>query len=120
MRILHVLFSLNNGGIEHFLYDILNKWNNENDQLTFLLINNDYNHELFQKYKQLKKIKFVYFNRKKGDNKLLLAIKLWFHFIKNKYGHFLKTAIAEMFDQEFELQYILLSNAPAEAACMLT
>ena len=37
-------------------------------------------------------------------------------FIKNKYGQFLKTAIAEMFDQEFDLQYVLLSNAPAEAA----
>lgn len=35
-------------------------------------------------------------------------------FIKNKYGQFLKTAIAEMFDQEFELQYVLSSNAPAE------
>ena len=37
-------------------------------------------------------------------------------FIKNKYGQFLKTAIAEMFAQEFELQYILLSNAPTESA----
>ena len=35
-------------------------------------------------------------------------------FIKNKYGQFLKTAIAEMFDQDFNLQYILSSNAPAE------
>ena len=35
-------------------------------------------------------------------------------FIKNKYGQFLKTAIAEMFDQEYKLQYVLLSNAPAE------
>lgn len=35
-------------------------------------------------------------------------------FIKNKYGQFLKTAIAEMFDQEFELQYVLSSNAPTE------
>ena len=37
-------------------------------------------------------------------------------FVKNKYGQFLKTAIAEMFDQEFELQYVLSSNAPAEVA----
>ena len=37
-------------------------------------------------------------------------------FIKNQYGQFLKTAIAEMFAQEFELQYILLSNAPTESA----
>ena len=36
-------------------------------------------------------------------------------FVKNKYGQFLKTAIAEMFDQEYELQYVLSSNAPAEA-----
>ena len=36
-------------------------------------------------------------------------------FIKNKYGQFLKTAIAEVFDQEFELQYVLLSNAPTES-----
>ena len=37
-------------------------------------------------------------------------------FVKNKYGQFLKTAIAEMFDQEYELQYVLSSNAPAEVA----
>ena len=37
-------------------------------------------------------------------------------FVKNKYGQFLKTAIAEMFDQEFELQYVLSSNAPTEAS----
>lgn len=36
------------------------------------------------------------------------------NFVKNKYGQFLKTAIAEMFDAEFELEYVLLSNAPAE------
>ena len=35
-------------------------------------------------------------------------------FVKNKYGQFLKTAIAEMFDQEYELQYVLSSNATAE------
>jgi len=37
-------------------------------------------------------------------------------FVKNKYGQFLKTAIAEMFDQEFELQYVLSSNAPTETS----
>ena len=39
-------------------------------------------------------------------------------FVKNKYGQFLKTAIAEMFDQEFELQYVLSSNAPTEASSL--
>ena len=35
-------------------------------------------------------------------------------FIKNKYGQFLKTAIEEMLDQEFDIQYVLLSNAPKD------
>jgi len=34
-------------------------------------------------------------------------------FVKNKYGQFLKTAIAEMFDQDYDLQYVLSSIAPA-------
>ncbi len=39
-------------------------------------------------------------------------------FVKNKYGQFLKTAIAEMFDQEYELQYVLSSNAPTEVVAV--
>ena len=37
-------------------------------------------------------------------------------FIKNKYGQFLKTAIAEMLNKDYEIQYVLLSNAPVESA----
>ena len=37
-------------------------------------------------------------------------------FIKNKYGQFLKTAIAEMLHKDYEIQYVLLSNAPVESA----
>ncbi len=37
-------------------------------------------------------------------------------FIKNKYGQFLRTAIAEMLNKDYEIQYVLLSNAPVESA----
>ena len=33
-------------------------------------------------------------------------------FVRNKYGLFLKTAIAEVLNKEYEVHYILLSNAP--------
>ncbi|MBP3610090.1 MAG: chromosomal replication initiator protein DnaA [Lachnospiraceae bacterium] len=36
------------------------------------------------------------------------------NFVKSRYGQFLKTAIAEMFNQEFDLQFVLSSNAPAK------
>lgn len=37
------------------------------------------------------------------------------NFIKNRYGLFLKTAIAEQLNQEFDLQFVLLSAAKAES-----
>lgn len=37
-------------------------------------------------------------------------------FIKNKYGQFLKTAIAEILGEEYEVQYVLQSNAPVAAS----
>ena len=37
------------------------------------------------------------------------------NFIKNRYGLFLKTAIAEQLNQEFELEFVLLSAAKAES-----
>lgn len=36
-------------------------------------------------------------------------------FVRNKYGVFLKTAIAEVLNKEFDVHYVLLSNAPASA-----
>ncbi len=36
-------------------------------------------------------------------------------FVRNKYGVFLKTAIAEVMNKEYDVHYILLSNAPSTA-----
>lgn len=42
------------------------------------------------------------------------------NFVKSRYGQFLKTAIAEMFNQEFELQFVLSCNAPTKAEPLKT
>lgn len=53
------------------------------------------------------------------DNVITVAVEdskfTMIHFIKSKYGQFLQTAIAEMFNQKFELEYVSMSNAQAEA-----
>ena len=41
-------------------------------------------------------------------------------FVRNKYGVFLKTAIAEVLNKEFDVHYILLSNAPAASSVSKT
>ena len=59
-----------------------------------------------------------------SDNTIIISVDdskiaaTMLDFIKNKYGQFLKIAIAEMFDQEFELQYVLLSKAPTESSSL--
>ena len=42
------------------------------------------------------------------------------NFVKSRYGQFLKTAIAEMFNQEFELQFVLSCNAPTKTEPLKT
>ncbi len=53
------------------------------------------------------------------DNTIIVAVEdskaTMIEFIKNKYGQFLQTAIEEMFDQKFELQYVAASNVQKEA-----
>ena len=52
------------------------------------------------------------------DNTIIVAVEdskaTMIDFIKNKYGQFLQTAIEELFDQKFELQYIAASNVQKE------
>ena len=60
------------------------------------------------------------------DNTIIVAVddsktgQFSLDFIKNKYGQFLKTAIAEMFNQEFELQFVLSCNAPTKTEPLKT
>ena len=52
------------------------------------------------------------------DNTIIVAVEdskaQMIEFIKNKYGQFLQTAIEEMFDQKFELQYVAESKVQKE------
>ena len=52
------------------------------------------------------------------DDTIIVAVEdskaTMIDFIKNKYGQFLQTAIEEMFDQKFELQYIAKSKVQKE------
>ena len=52
------------------------------------------------------------------DDTIIVAVEdskaTMIDFIKNKYGQFLQTAIEEMFDQKFELQYVAASNVQKE------
>ena len=52
------------------------------------------------------------------DNTIVVAVEdskaTMIEFIKNKYGQFLQTAIEEMFEQKFELQYVAESKVQKE------
>jgi len=52
------------------------------------------------------------------DNTIIVAVEdskaQMIEFIKNKYGQFLQTAIEEMFEQKYELQYVAASNVQQE------
>ena len=52
------------------------------------------------------------------DNTIIVAVEdskaTMIEFIKNKYGQFLQTAIEEMVEQKFELQYVAASNVKKE------
>lgn len=52
------------------------------------------------------------------DDTIIVAVEdskaTMIDFIKNKYGQFLQTAIEEMFEQKFELQYVAASNVQKE------
>ena len=58
------------------------------------------------------------------DNTIIISVDdskiapTMLNFVKIKYDQLIKITIAEMFDQEFELQYIFSSNAVAEASAV--
>lgn len=69
MNILYTVFSFNFGGIEKLLVDILNKWENEEDNLFLCIINNNYDEELIKKIKN-KRVKVLFLNRTESGKKI--------------------------------------------------
>ena len=52
------------------------------------------------------------------DNTIIVTVEdskaTMIEFIKNKYGQFLQTAIEELFDQKFDIKYVVASNVQTE------
>ncbi|GAB6011852.1 glycosyltransferase family 4 protein [Viscerimonas tarda] len=74
MKILHIIFSLNTGGSETMLIDILNEQVKSSDTVKLFIINAEYNKELIEKID--KRVTVTCFGRKKGVHELLPLIKL--------------------------------------------
>lgn len=75
MKIVHLLFSFNNGGIENLIVDILNNWNKK-DEVYLVIINDNVDKELIAKIKKVKNIKIIYLERKPGGKKFNTLFKL--------------------------------------------
>ena len=68
MEILHIIFSLNKGGSEYLLTDILNKMA-VSDKVTLIIINNKYDNSLLGKIN--KNVRIIKINRKQSSYNLL-------------------------------------------------
>lgn len=68
MRIVHMVFSFNSGGIENLLVDILNSWNNE-DSVLLCIVNNEKNDRLIERVQKKEHIQVVCLGRQPGSEK---------------------------------------------------
>lgn len=84
MNVLNLVFSLNNGGIEHLLYDTLNNWENNKINQSICVINEDYNYKLMNKFKSIKNTKLILLHKKKSWDKLRVLLQLIFIIKKHK------------------------------------
>lgn len=75
MRIAHMVFSFNSGGIENLLVDILNSWNNE-DSVLLCIINNEKNDRLIEKIQKKNSTQVVCLGRRPGSAKYEYIKKL--------------------------------------------
>lgn len=69
MKIVHILFSFMNGGIENLLVDIMNHWEKK-DHILLCVVNQEINPDLVKKIKFQDNRKFVCLNRKPGGAKI--------------------------------------------------
>lgn len=69
MNILHIIFSFNNGGSENLIVDLLNSWENKDDNLYLCIVNNFYDKNLLKKI-QNKKVTIITLNREVSGNKI--------------------------------------------------
>ena len=82
MKILHIIFSMQTGGSETMLIDIMNEQIKTESSVGLIVINDDYNEKLLQKLDKRIKIKLI--ERRKGMNTFLSIIKLNLYLFKLK------------------------------------
>lgn len=82
MKILHVIFSLQIGGAETMLVDILNEQVETSHSVALVIINDDYNPQLINRINP--KVKITKLARKKGYNSLWVAAKMHLYLFKKK------------------------------------
>ena len=83
MKIVHIYYSLNYGGIESLLVNTINWQVKENYNVSLILINNQ--NQLNLKSSLNSKVKLIELKRNIGSKGILKIIKLNFLLIKNKY-----------------------------------
>src|SRR5574344_10570 len=82
MHILHTTFSFNSGGIENLLVDIMNNWNNADDEIGLCVVNQDYNEALLEKIDKKRKVKLL--NRPRKTKSIRFIIDYIKYLYKNK------------------------------------
>lgn len=82
MKILHVIFSMQIGGAESMLVDILNQQIRYNDFVYLLIINKDYNPNLLNTIDP--KVNIICLNRKIGSKFPFFLLKLYIYLLKIK------------------------------------
>lgn len=81
-KICHIIFSMNTGGAEIMLVDILNT-QIKSTPVTLIVVNNSYNTTLLSKIN--KKVTIVFINRSKGSKNPYPVFKLNFLLLKNQF-----------------------------------
>lgn len=84
MNILFTVFSLNVGGIERLLVDIVEHWQNRGDNIHVCIINKDYNIELINELKNLSHVNLLLLDRPIGGNIFEYLVKYLNYIKKNK------------------------------------
>lgn len=84
MNILFTVFSLNLGGIERLLIDIVKNWKEKEDTIHVCVINNDYNSNLIDELKKIDYVNLKLINRQPGGKRVTYLNEYIKYIIKHK------------------------------------
>jgi len=82
MNITHIIFSLQIGGAENIMIDIINKQISLEHTLNLIIINNEINHDILKTID--KRVNIVFINRPENNKNPFYILKLYFEILKLK------------------------------------